>query len=346
MWRGTGEIQLMVARQPDPLLISGDRPRRNSAPTLGTMTAAEVASALGGACRPGGWWRCRCPVHASRGSTLALRDGERGLIVHCHAGCSRTDILAELRRRGLLHGDAGVKAPANLAEIERRRNAEARDRQRRIAFACNIIASALPATATVVERYLHTRVPGIAGVPPPFRYLPIASPYARHPPSGGRRPVMVATVEHVEHGVVGAHRTWLAVDGSAKASFDPARMSTGAISGGAVWLASAAETLMVGEGIETTLSAMMAIGLPGWAALSTSGLVALVLPSIVTEVIILADNDATGAGEKAARAAAQRWLAEGRKVRLAMPPNPGTDFNDVLRGSTSAGVQEMNNVAA
>jgi putative DNA primase/helicase len=310
------------------------------------VNASEVAAALGGACRSSGWWRCRCPVHGSRGSTLALRDGERGLIVHCHAGCSRADILAELRRRGLLHGDAGAKAPPDPAEIERRRNAEARDRRRRIVFARNIIESALPATATVVERYLQARVPGIGGVPPPIRYLPIASPYAWHPPSGGRRPVMVAVVEHVERGVVGAHRTWLAVDGSAKASFDPPRMSAGAISGGAVWLAPAAETLMVGEGIETTLSAMVATGFPGWAALSTSGLVALGLPSTVTEVIILADNDLNGAGEKAARVAAQRWLAEGRKVRLAMPPDAGTDFNDVLRASTSAGVQEMNDVAA
>jgi putative DNA primase/helicase len=141
---------------------------------------------------------------------------------------------------------------------------------------------------------------------------------------------MVAVVEHVEHGIVGAHRTWLAVDGSAKASFDPARMSTGAVSGGAVWLAPAAETLMVGEGIETTLAAMVATGLPGWAALSTSGLVALVLPPVVRTVIILADNDLNGLVQKAADIAAHRWLAEGRNVRLAMPPDPGTDFNDVL----------------
>jgi hypothetical protein len=38
------------------------------------MTAAEIAATLGGACRSGAWWRCRCPVHGSRGATLALRD--------------------------------------------------------------------------------------------------------------------------------------------------------------------------------------------------------------------------------------------------------------------------------
>ncbi len=42
------------------------------------MTAAEIAAALGGGHRSGAWWRCRCPVHGSRGPTLALRDHERG----------------------------------------------------------------------------------------------------------------------------------------------------------------------------------------------------------------------------------------------------------------------------
>jgi len=48
-------------------------------------------------------------------------------------------------------------------------------------------------------------------------------------------------------------------------------------------------------------------------------------------VTILADNDKNGAGERAAHTAAARWLAEGRRVRIAMPPLPGTDWNDVLQ---------------
>jgi putative DNA primase/helicase len=99
------------------------------------MTAAAIAATLGGARQSGLWWRCRCPAHASRGPTLALRDGERGLIVHCFAGCSRHEILAELRGRGLFHDNAGIKAPPDPAEIERHRRAVARNRQRRIAIA-------------------------------------------------------------------------------------------------------------------------------------------------------------------------------------------------------------------
>jgi putative DNA primase/helicase len=51
----------------------------------------------------------------------------------------------------------------------------------------------------------------------------------------------------------------------------------------------------------------------------------------VTELVIYADNDVNGAGERAAE-----WLARriGKRVKVAVrtPPEPGTDWNDVLLG--------------
>jgi phage/plasmid primase-like uncharacterized protein len=55
----------------------------------------------------------------------------------------------------------------------------------------------------------------------------------------------------------------------------------------------------------------------------------------VRRVIVLADHDANGAGQRAARTAAQRWIREGRKVRIALPPAKG-DFNDMLAGANDA----------
>jgi putative DNA primase/helicase len=304
------------------------------------MTATEIARALGSAYRSGAWWRCRCPVHGSRGATLALKDADRGLIVKCWAGCAPREIFAELRRRRLID-ESGSDAPPPDPEAEqRRREAEEAERQRRIALARDMWARALPAGGTAVERYLAAR--GIPGpMPPPsIRFIPMLTAYARHPRSGQRRPVMIAAVEHVEHGLVGVSRTWLQTDGAGKASLDPPRLFTGPVAGGAVRLSPASETLLVGEGTETTLAGMVASGLPGWAALSTSGLAALVLPPLVREVVILADHDANGAGERAAWKAVDRWLAEGRRVRIPMPPAPGTDFNDVVLGRAGARTSE------
>jgi DNA primase len=88
---------------------------------------------------------------------------------------------------------------------------------------------------------------------------------------------------------------------------------------------------MVGEGLETCLAAMQATGHPAWAALSTSGLRTLDLPDDVRDVLVLADGD--DAGEAAARGAALRWKREGRRVRIARPPQD-FDFNDLLLGRT------------
>ena len=76
------------------------------------------------------------------------------------------------------------------------------------------------------------------------------------------------------------------------------------------------EGLHIAEGLETALAGM-AIGLrPIWAAGSTALTAKFpVLPGI--EVLtIIADHDANGAGERAARELEARWLDAGREVRL------------------------------
>jgi hypothetical protein len=51
----------------------------------------------------------------------------------------------------------------------------------------------------------------------------------------------------------------------------------------------------------------------------------------VRDVIVLADGDARGSS--AAQACAWRWKREGRRVRIACPPQ-GMDFNDLLMRDT------------
>jgi putative DNA primase/helicase len=299
------------------------------------MTAAEIAAALGRAHRSGDWWRCRCPFHGSRGPTLALRDGDRGLIVKCFADCDPRDILAELRRRGMIEGRGEPPAePRPSRPIDR-----GNDGRRNIESARRLWVAAQEARGSPVVPYLASR--RITLTPPPsLRWAP-----ALRRPDGTNSPAMIARIDNIDGELIGIARTWLARD-AAGSWHRHDRAMLGRATGGAVRLAPAAETLMIGEGIETCLSAMQATEMPAWAALSTSGMVALILPASVRTVVILADNDHNGAGERAARAAARRWLAEGRRVRIAMPPEPDSDFADVLLGRNYDRIEEVRDVAA
>ena len=144
---------------------------------------------------------------------------------------------------------------------------------------------------------------------------------------------MIALVEHIERGIVGIHRTFLTPDYRRRD-----RASLGPIGGGAVRLGmlQAGEWLAVTEGIETALAVATSCNMPVWAALSAGGMRALVLPPEATHILICADHDASGVGQRAAHDAAERWLAEGRRVRIAMPPEAGTDMADVLLGRAPA----------
>jgi hypothetical protein len=300
------------------------------------VRAADIAVALGSARRSGQWWRCVCPVHRSRTGrslSLALRDGDRGFVVHCHAGCSRVDILAELRRLRLIGDDRRSEASANDRADDRY------DRERRIMAARRIWDRARDVRGSPAVRYLAGR--GITiPLPPSLRWAP-----SLPRPDRTSGPAMVARIDGLDGELVGVHRTYLTRDDRGQWCRRD-RASLGLVGGGAVRLAPAAEALMIGEGIETCLAAMQATAQPAWAALSTSGVIALQLPPSVRTVVILADNDTNGAGERAAQTATRRWIIEGRQVRLAMPPEPGTDFADVLAGRANARIVEVRDVAA
>src|SRR6266852_133068 len=83
------------------------------------MIAAQIAAALGESRRAGRWWSCRCPAHDDRSPSLSLRDGNRGVFVHCWAGCDPRDVLAALRLRGLIAGGSDGASLATAAVVSR-----------------------------------------------------------------------------------------------------------------------------------------------------------------------------------------------------------------------------------
>ena len=64
------------------------------------MTAAEFAKLLPDAKRgASGQWSARCPAHDDRRASLSFADGERGLVLKCHAACTVARIAAALGLR-------------------------------------------------------------------------------------------------------------------------------------------------------------------------------------------------------------------------------------------------------
>ena len=285
-------------------------------------SADDIASVLG-LRRVGRAYTGPCPS-CSYQSGFTVEEKYHRTLVCCHAGgCSQGEVISALRSLGLWTSkkDREWRPPP-----PRQSTLKPADDAAKTARALEIWHEAAPAPGTLVEVYLRAR--GITlPIPPTLRYA--AS--LKHSESGLDLQAMIGAVTvWPSKSPCAIHRTYLSLDGRRKANVFEQKMSLGPLKGGAVRLAAAGPVLVVGEGIESTLSAMQEAGFPGWSALSSGGLRSLILPDIVREVIIAADNDANGAGQAAARAAAERWHDEGRAVRIALPPDTDSDFNDLI----------------
>lgn len=279
------------------------------------MNAREIA-ARHGLKREGREWRGNCPACGYRGG-LTVSEGKTGPLLKCFGSCA-----TQAATWAGVMGEAvptPTEAPPSV-DLSRDRRAAVRALAER----------ARP--SAIIGAYWGSRG-GRLRLPPaaPLLYLPDA----KHP-TGRRLPCMVALLHDLAGELVALHRTFLAPGGTGKAAVEPQRMTLGDVRGAAVRLYPAAPHLVVAEGIESALAAAELLGLPAWAATSAGNLAdAMALPAEVREVTIAADNDAPG--RRAARAAAARWRAEGRTVKVAIPDKPGADFIDLLRARVAHG---------
>ena len=151
---------------------------------------------------------------------------------------------------------------------------------------------------------------------------------------GVRLPAILAPVVDIDGEQIGTHLTYLRRDGAGKAALPKQyhREIRGALAGGAIRLFpfDPAVELILCEGVETGLAAAELFVRPCWSAVYAGGLRSLALPPDVRRIIIAADNDVSGAGQRNALAAYDRWTAAGRSARIKIPPDVGDDFNDVL----------------
>jgi hypothetical protein len=281
-----------------------------------------VAVQLGGSGQPNalGWYAARCPSHDDHRFSLSVKDVVGGIIVKCFVGCSPATIKDAIREvmQGVLTVEPTVPVQPKLTLNDIAR------------IVGRIEDECVSGAGTLVETYMRGRRMAIE-LPPTLRF----HPWLYHAESGTSAPAMVALLQAANRARVAAlHRTWIATDGSGKANLIPVRKSLGSVSGHSVHLGQPSSRLIIGEGIETTLSALQMWGpfFDAWATLSTSGMTALIVPDTAIEIVIASDNDP--AGRKAAVSLHDRLLREDptRQVTIYTPRGDVNDFNDVLMG--------------
>jgi len=263
------------------------------------------------------------------------------------------------------------------AEIERRRAASkkaeakrqdeaARQRAWAIRDARNIWAAAEGHDTALAAAYLAGRGIVPDPWPPTLRMIPDHL-YARRIDGRlhelHRGPCLVAAIQDPAGRVRGVHRTWFdpAQPGRKAEIFGPdgatlpAKLMRGSAKGGAIRLTplGEAETLVMGEGIETTFSVAVAGAFPGaafWAGASLGNMggkqvgrqtgvpdledpEAFVPPPQIKRLVFLQDGDsdprATRAKLEAGLRRAQHFIPELVAQIVAAPA--GLDFNDMLR---------------
>ena len=262
-------------------------------------TLDERAARAAGAVARGAELRLPCPVHDSSPETLAIRQGDRAPVWHCHAGCDPVDV-----RDGLLASRILVRQRSPSPDLPPR-PADDRSPPRWIAGVWN---RAAPVAATPADRYLRAR-----GLAPPW------------PPElrwDRRRRRMLARVS-LGRRLRGLHATTL--PGRDRRTYGPVR-------GAAVRLAAMdGGVLAVAEGIETALAYAALTGTPTWAALSAAGMKHAPLPEGLAWLAVAADFD--GPGLLAAEQLERRARDAGIEVRIDLPSRHRADWADVLAAS-------------
>jgi putative DNA primase/helicase len=141
-------------------------------------------------------------------------------------------------------------------------------------------------------------------------------------------PAMVAMVTNPAGKHVATHRTFLAEDGSGKANVSKPRKVVGRYGHGpTIRITPPAPVMGIAEGIETALAAGRLFRMPVWSVICANGIETFEAPRVVQHLVIFADHDRHGKGQ---RAAEQLRANLSITTEIRMPEQPGTDWNDVL----------------
>jgi putative DNA primase/helicase len=239
---------------------------------------------------------------------------------------------------GYVHDNSTASRIVDLAEHKRRQDAaakrEAEDKAKHTARALKLWDERQPFVGSPAWTYLReTR--GLGDWLEVFDLDESLGYHSSCPFGKERLPCMVALVRDIKSDeLVAVHRTALTNDPKPQRI---GRLSLGPVAGGAVKLSLDGDVttgLMIGEGIETALSASSIFHFqPVWSVLSRSGIARFPILSGIESITIVADNDESGDGQGDAAKLSQRLVAAGIEAITVQTHLTGDFYDLLLRGS-------------
>lgn len=216
------------------------------------------------------------------------------------------------------------------------------DAKRRSATLSKVWKQAQPIQGTLAEDYLRSRsILGCSSTWHDLYFHPALSykeddnsPWTKHPG-------MLAVIRNVDGTPVTLHRTFLNADGTGKADVSRQKMMLAQpkpLDGACIMLDRPVETsfgglLGVAEGIENGLAIREATGCPMWVGISDRIMEKMSYWDSISTIIVWADAEPSGAGLRAAKNIADKWVNRGKQVIIKDPsgvlPREKVDWNDV-----------------
>ncbi|MBC2653564.1 DUF7146 domain-containing protein [Novosphingobium aerophilum] len=250
---------------------------------------------------------CRCPAHADRTPSLSIRQGDRSILVTCHAGCDSRDVL---------------RALARIAEIPRSSSEHVHRPRLRVSTAhLRIWREGQAIESTLAERYVRD-VRRIRGELEDLRYHP------RCPRGQGQSALFEPAL------IVGMRKAG-EVAAIQRIFLDPltARYTEKRVLGhalGAAWTNGAPRRVIgLCEGFETAAAYTSLTGIKAWATMGARRFHQAEIPVGVETLILLPDNDPEG--QRARHRAAEVYARPGLTIETERPPRGLNDWADVLK---------------
>lgn len=291
------------------------------------MSLRPIVAALGGELRHGGLIASvPAPGHSAADRSVSLLlDGDR-VVIHGFGAADWRGVRDQLLGLGLI--DAGGRLAGAPPRSAAGPAAAIRPAvQVRVVAAQTLWSEALPLVeGDLGFRYFRRRRLRLGAPPNDLRRHP-AAPVSVFRSGGSTCPALVAAIRAPDGTIGAVEIAYLEPDGRAAVRLRLPRKTVGVLPpGSAVRLCGPARTLLVAEGVATTLSAMIRFRLPGWALLSAGNLAAWAAPPEVRRVLIAGDRGR--AGEEAAVRLRVRLEAAGLEAAVRLPPPGVGDWND------------------